>query len=83
MGARKASLEDLMRESDAVAICAPLNASSRGLITAELLDLIDGGRYHWADEWNYVELNPHVLPGHLLRLQSLERPAGGQAEKSQ
>jgi hypothetical protein len=49
-----------------------------------MLDLIDGARYRWTGEWNYVELNPHVLPGHVLRLQSNaganEGPAGGQAE---
>ena len=34
----------------------------------EMLDLLDGARYTWHGEWNYVELNPHVLPGHLLLL---------------
>jgi starch synthase (maltosyl-transferring) len=47
---------------------------------AEMLDLIDHARYGWMDEWNYVELNPHVLPGHVLQLQLRENPAGGQAE---
>ena len=32
----------------------------------EVLDLLDGARYTWHGEWNYVELNPQVLPGHLL-----------------
>ncbi|HEY7466782.1 MAG TPA: alpha-1,4-glucan--maltose-1-phosphate maltosyltransferase [Dehalococcoidia bacterium] len=32
----------------------------------EMVDLLDGARYTWHGEWNYVELNPHVLPGHLL-----------------
>ncbi len=53
---------------------------------AELLDLIDGARYRWTGEWNYVELNPQVLPGHVLRLQldevAIDMPAGGQAESS-
>jgi starch synthase (maltosyl-transferring) len=48
----------------------------------EVLDLIDGARYRWTGEWNYVELNPHVLPGHVLRLQSEEGPAGGRAEST-
>src|SRR5690606_19274469 len=34
----------------------------------ELTDLMDGARYTWHGEWNYVELNPHVLPGHVLRV---------------
>jgi starch synthase (maltosyl-transferring) len=29
-------------------------------------DLLDGARYTWHGEWNYVELNPQVLPGHVL-----------------
>jgi starch synthase (maltosyl-transferring) len=36
----------------------------------ELHDLLDGGRYTWRGEWNYVELNPHILPAHILRLES-------------
>ncbi|HWC29170.1 MAG TPA: alpha-1,4-glucan--maltose-1-phosphate maltosyltransferase [Dehalococcoidia bacterium] len=32
----------------------------------EMRDLLDGARYTWHGEWNYVELNPHVLPGHVL-----------------
>jgi starch synthase (maltosyl-transferring) len=35
----------------------------------EVLDLVDGARYTWRGEWNYVELNPHVLPGHILRVE--------------
>jgi starch synthase (maltosyl-transferring) len=35
----------------------------------ELHDLLDGANYTWRGEWNYVELNPHVLPGHLLRVE--------------
>jgi starch synthase (maltosyl-transferring) len=34
----------------------------------ELVDQLDGARYTWHGEWNYVELNPHVLPGHVLRI---------------
>jgi len=32
-------------------------------------DLITGARYHWKGEWNYVELDPHILPFHLLRIE--------------
>jgi starch synthase (maltosyl-transferring) len=35
----------------------------------EMHDLLDGANYTWRGEWNYVELNPHVLPGHLLRVE--------------
>ena len=32
-------------------------------------DLITGVRYTWRGEWNYVELDPFVLPMHLLRIE--------------
>jgi starch synthase (maltosyl-transferring) len=35
----------------------------------EMHDLLDGARYTWHGEWNYVELNPRVLPGHVLRVE--------------
>jgi len=41
----------------------------------ELHDLLDGANYTWRGEWNYVELNPHVLPGHLLRIEWPQRTA--------
>jgi len=42
----------------------------------EMHDLMDGARYTWHGEWNYVELNPHVLPAHVLRLEWPAPPAG-------
>ena len=35
-----------------------------------LVDQLDGARYTWNGEWNYVELNPQVLPGHILRIDT-------------
>jgi starch synthase (maltosyl-transferring) len=35
----------------------------------DLVDQLDGARYTWHGEWNYVELNPLVLPGHVLRVE--------------
>lgn len=32
-------------------------------------DLITDARYEWRGEWNYVELDPHILPFHLLRIE--------------
>jgi starch synthase (maltosyl-transferring) len=32
-------------------------------------DLLGGGRYLWSGEHNFVELNPHVLPAHILLLR--------------
>jgi starch synthase (maltosyl-transferring) len=49
----------------------------------ELHDLLDDARYTWHGEWNYVELNPHVLPGHILRLEWPQResiPSRGRAD---
>jgi starch synthase (maltosyl-transferring) len=46
----------------------------------EIVDLIDQARYTWRGEWNYVELNPQVLPGHVFRVEWPQTPAGeGQA----
>jgi starch synthase (maltosyl-transferring) len=35
----------------------------------QLHDLLDGARYTWRGEWNYVELNPHVISGHIFRIE--------------
>lgn len=35
----------------------------------KLVDLMTGSEYIWQGEWNYVELNPYILPVHILRLQ--------------
>ncbi|MDD3539498.1 MAG: alpha-1,4-glucan--maltose-1-phosphate maltosyltransferase [Atribacterota bacterium] len=32
-------------------------------------DLLGGGQYIWQGEYNYVELNPHVLPAHILKIK--------------
>ncbi|HWC31270.1 MAG TPA: alpha-1,4-glucan--maltose-1-phosphate maltosyltransferase [Dehalococcoidia bacterium] len=40
----------------------------------EVVDLLDGARYTWHGEWNYVELNPYILPGHVLRVEWPLRP---------
>ncbi len=35
-------------------------------------DLLGGGRYIWEGPRNYVELDPHGLPLHILRIGNLE-----------
>ena len=32
-------------------------------------DLITDARYTWTGEWNYVELDPYMLPMHLFRIE--------------
>ena len=32
-------------------------------------DLITDARYEWKGDWNYVELDPHILPFHILRIE--------------
>lgn len=32
-------------------------------------DLLSGDRYHWQTGWNYVSLNPHDMPAHVLALK--------------
>ena len=40
-------------------------------------DLMDGAYYNWQGEWNYVQLNPYVLPAHVLQLRRPSRlPTG-------
>ena len=40
----------------------------------DVCDLLDGAVYHWRGSRNYVELDPHKKPAHILRL---ERRKGG------
>lgn len=37
-------------------------------INMKLHDLFTDERYTWAQEWNYVELNPHKLPFHVFHV---------------
>lgn len=32
-------------------------------------DLLGGGQYIWQGEYNYVELNPHILPAHIIKIK--------------
>ena len=32
-------------------------------------DMIDGGKYIWQGQWNYTELDPRIMPAHILRVQ--------------
>lgn len=34
-------------------------------------DLVTGAKHVWQGEWNYVELNPSILPFHLFRVEDL------------
>ena len=34
-------------------------------------DLVTGAKHTWQGEWNYVELNPNILPFHLFRVEDL------------
>ncbi len=34
-------------------------------------DLVTGAMFTWCGEWNYVELNPHIMPFHLFRIEDL------------
>lgn len=33
-------------------------------------DLLSEESYLWSGEWNYVELNPHMMPAHILRIHT-------------
>jgi starch synthase (maltosyl-transferring) len=34
----------------------------------EVHDLLGDGRYSWRGAWNYVELDPAVVPAHIFRI---------------
>jgi starch synthase (maltosyl-transferring) len=46
---------------DAIKIQWPLNVKLHDLITDEL--------YTWTQEWNYIELDPYVMPFHLFKVE--------------
>jgi starch synthase (maltosyl-transferring) len=35
----------------------------------EVEDLLSGGRYTWKDQWNYISLNPSIMPAHIFRIR--------------
>ncbi len=35
----------------------------------EVYDVLADARYKWSGAWNYVELNPHVVPAHIFRIE--------------
>lgn len=37
-------------------------------------DLLSGHKYHWQNEWNYVELEPSSMPAHILQLELPDSP---------
>jgi starch synthase (maltosyl-transferring) len=38
-------------------------------------DLLGDARYTWRGAWNYIELNPHVVPAHIFRITLPDRSA--------
>ena len=41
----------------------------------QMHDMLDSAYYNWRGEWNYVQLNPGVLPAHVFSLKRAPRPA--------
>ncbi len=39
----------------------------------EVHDLLGGGHYYWQGAWNYVRLDPHVMPAHIFRIHYHQR----------
>ncbi len=35
----------------------------------QVYDLLTGAHYTWNGRWNYVELNPHAIPAHILQVR--------------
>ena len=40
----------------------------------EVEDLLTGTTYPWKDQWNYVSLNPRVMPAHVFRVSPAPPP---------
>lgn len=38
----------------------------------ELLDLMDDSRYTWNKHWNYVELDPRLIPAHIFKVNEIK-----------
>ena len=38
----------------------------------EVHDLLSDARYTWNGAWNYIELDPHVVPAHVFRITQLQ-----------
>jgi starch synthase (maltosyl-transferring) len=34
-------------------------------------DLLTGAKYHWKGEYNFVDLDPHIMPMHLFRIEDI------------
>jgi starch synthase (maltosyl-transferring) len=39
----------------------------------QVYDMLGESWYIWHDEWNYVELNPHILPAHVFKIRKKVR----------
>jgi starch synthase (maltosyl-transferring) len=39
--------------------------------TYRVRELLTGAEYYWTGEWNYVELDPNILPMHLFRVEDV------------
>lgn len=34
-------------------------------------DMLSGSKFRWYDEWNYVELNPYLMPAHIFKVEKI------------
>ncbi len=32
-------------------------------------DMLSGSKFNWHGEWNYIELNPYIIPAHIFRVE--------------
>lgn len=42
-----------------------------GSIHLKVTDLLTDETYHWFNDWNYVELNPNTMPGHIFLVEKV------------
>jgi len=56
----------------------PPQDGAAGITSYNIIDLLSGSRYMWKEEWNYVELNPHVMPAHIFKVGERQTKDYGQ-----
>jgi starch synthase (maltosyl-transferring) len=49
--------------------------------TFQVVDLLDGAAYSWRRGWNYVRLDPQVMPAHVLSVGAVGQESGAAATR--
>ncbi|MFM2285313.1 MAG: hypothetical protein RLZZ543_810 [Bacteroidota bacterium] len=64
------NLDPLNKQSGWVKLPEELMPAHEGHML-EMHDLMDDNHYRWNRQWNYVELDPRLMPAHIFRISAL------------